>query len=224
MITSVKGKGRTVARPRLTPDLDQGEIVPDSELEFEDLETAVQNESSGDSSDDFVPEESSQSDAPQDEESDVPYRVGKPVLDSFARPSSSKAGPSSKTSRGRRSAAKTQADSSDPSDTDDSFVADTNVSRRKKAASTKVKRQKKAVRPRRPGPRRRGGRRSESEESDGEFGNSDNLLEPSDDDAEPPPRGLQPHETLALIKAAQRRMRKKLGHKLTLVRLAILYQ
>jgi hypothetical protein len=47
---------------------------------------------------------------------------------------------------------------------------------------------------------------------------SDGLLEPSDDDAKPPPKGLGPHQTYGLIKVAERRMRKKLGRKLTLVR------
>lgn len=203
-----------MARPQLTSDPDEDEIIPDSELEFEELENPVRDESSGDSSDDFVPEESSQSDVPPDEESDVPVRVSKATPSTSTRPSSSKAGPSSKTSRGRRSTAKVQSDFSDLSGTDDSFSTSLKAPRKKKAASTRGKGRTKVVYS-----RRRGRRRSESDESDGESDNSDDLLEPSDDDAKPPPRGLQPQEILKLIRAAQRRMRKKLGRKLTLVRL-----
>ena len=217
-----------MARPRLAPDMDEDEIVPDSELEFEDLEHTVQNESSGGSSDDFVPDESSQSDAPQDEESDVPVRISKATLNTSARPSSSKAGPSSSASKGRRSTTKVQfeADSSDPSDTDDPLVARTNAPQRRASAPTRGKGRRNAVQPRRrPGPQRRRGRRSESDESEscGEPDNSDSLLEPSDDDAQPPPKDLLPNERLVLIKVALRRMRKKLGRKLTLVRLSIVY-
>jgi hypothetical protein len=209
-----------VARAQLTSDPEEDEIIPDSELEFEDLENAVQNESSGDSSDNFIPEESSQSDVSQDDEPNIPIRAPKATPNTSTRPSSSKAGPSSKTSRGRRSAAKAQseADSSDLSGTDDSFTVHMKAHRRKKAAPTRGKGRRNVVYP-----RRRGGRRSESIESDGESDNSDGLLEPSDDDAKPPPKGLQPHEILKLIKVAQRRMRKRLGRKLTLVRLRIVY-
>lgn len=208
-----------MAKPQLTSNLEEDEIVPDSELEFEDLENEAQNESSGDSSDDFVPEES---DVQQDEESDVPLRA---TLNTPTRPSSFKAGSSSKTLRGRKLSAMSQseADSSNLSDPDDSFVANMSAPRRKEATTTRGKGRRNAVQRRHPGPRRRGGKRSGRDESDELSEDSDGLLEPSDDDAKPPPKGLQPHETLALIKAAQRRMRKKLGRKLTIVRLSIIY-
>lgn len=181
------------------------------------------HESSGDSSDDFVPEESSQSDVPQDEESDVPLRVSKATPNTPTRSSFSKAGPSSKTPRSFAKA-QSEMDSSDPSDTDDSFVADMNAPQRKEASVTKVKGRRNAPQPRRRSePRRRGGARPKKDESDGESDNTDGLLEPSDDDAKPPPKGLQPHQTLSLVKAAQRRMRKKLGRKLTLVRFDPVY-
>lgn len=194
-------------------DLDEDEIVPDSELEFEDLENAVQNEASGDSSDDFVPEGSSQSNISED---DVPLSTT--ISNNFARPSSSKAGPSSKTLKGRRSVVRAQpeADLSDWSDTEDSFVTSAKAPRRNKAAPKVGKGRKSAPQPRR---RRRPqrGRHPESDESDQAPDNSDDLLEPSDEDAKPPPRGLHPHQTHSLIKAAERKMRKKLGRKLTLV-------
>jgi hypothetical protein len=211
-----------VAGPLPLPslDLDEGEIVPDSELEFEDLENAVQNEASGDSSDDFVPEESSQGDLSDD---GVPLSTTIP--NTFARLSSSKAGPSSKSLKGRRSTVKAQseADLSDWSDTEDSFVTSEKVSRRNKAAPKMGKGRKSAPQPRQRRRRRRG-RHPESDESDQESDNSDNLLEPSDEDTKPPPRGLHPHQTQSLIKAAERKMRKKLGRKLTLVLPSIAYQ
>lgn len=214
-----------MTRPQFPSDIDECEIVPDSELEFEDLENAAQNESLGESSDDFVPEESSQSDVPQDGESDVPLRMPKAILNTFTRPSSSKAGPSSKALRGRTSIAKAQseADSSEPSDTDDSPISSTNAPRRGAVTTRGKGRRNHPQSRRRAVPRgRKRGRRPRSDESvDGEFDNSDGILEPSDDDAKPPPKGLQPHETLGLIKVAQRRMCKKLGRKLTLVRPSI---
>jgi len=211
-----------VAR-RLPPpssDLDDDKIVPDSELEFEDLEDAIQNESSGDSGDDFVPGESSESDALQDRGSDVPLRVSMATPSTSTRPSSSKAGSSSKTWGGRGSAAKTQyeVESSDPSDSDDSTVASKKAPRRKQAAPAKSKRRRGVVPLRRPpGPRRGRWRRAESEASGQESDISDGLLEPSDDDTKPPPNGLHPNQTRTVIKVAERRMRKKLGRKLTMV-------
>jgi hypothetical protein len=203
-----------VAGPLPSPDLDEEEIVADSELEFEDLENIVQNEASGDSSDDFIPEESSQSDVSQD---DVPLSVTAP--NTFTQPSSSKAGPSSKTLKGRRSTAKTKYETelSGSSDMEDSFATSKKAPRKNKAAPAKGK-------GRRGVPRRRRGRYPESDESDQESNDSGGLLESSDEDVKPPPRGLQPLETLALIKAAERRMRKKLGRKLTLVRPSIACQ
>jgi len=203
-------------------DLDDDEIVPDSELEFEDLEDIVQNESSDNSSDDFVPEESSESDAPQDQESGVPLRVSMATVNTSARPSSSKAGPSSKASRGRRAAAvaQSEAESSGSSDLDDSAVAGKRAPQKKKAVPA-IRRGRGGAAPRRgpPVPRRGRGRRAEDDESDQESDMSGSLLEPSDDEAKPPPKGLDPHQTRALIKVAERRMRKKLGRKLTIVRL-----
>jgi len=226
--TGIKGKGRTAARPLPPPssDLDADEIVPDSELEFEDLEDAIQNESLDDSSDDFVPEEDSESDVPQNQESDVPLAVSMTTPDTFARPSSSKAGLSFKAPRGRRPAAKMQSEveSSDSSDSDDSIAASKNPPRRKKAVPAGRKGRKGATSSRRPsGPRRRRGRRADDEESDQESDISDGLLEPSDDDAKPPPKGLQPHQIQSLIKTAERRMRKKLGRKLTMVQFFTAY-
>jgi len=217
----IKGKGSTVARPLPPPrsDLDDGEIVPDSELEFKDLEDVIQNESPDDSDDEFVPGESSQSDAPQDREPDLPLRVSMATTNPSVRPSSSRAGPSSKTSRGPKLAAKTQSEveSSDSYDSDDSISVSKKAPRRKQAVPVRSRGRKSAAPPRRPSGRRRG-RRAQSDESGQETGISDGLLEPSDDDAKPPPRGLEPNQTHALIKAAERRMRKKLGRKLTLVR------
>lgn len=212
-----------MAKPLPPPssDLDDDEIVPDSELEFEDLEDAIRNESSDGSGDDFVPGESSQSDVPQDQESDLPLRVSMATTNTSVRPSSSKAGPSSKTSRGPRSAAKSRSEmkSSDSYDSDDSIALSKRAPRRKQAAPAKSRGRKGTAPPRRPpGPRRRRGRHAESDGSDQETNISDGLLEPSDDDAKPPPKGLEPHQTHALIKAAERRMRKKLGRKLTMVR------
>jgi hypothetical protein len=205
-----------VAEPLPTPclDLDADEIVPDSELEFEDLKNAVQDEHSGDSSDDFVPDESSQSDVPQGDDSAVPLRISKATASTSARPFSSKGAPSSKSLTGRRlfANAHSEVDSSEPSDTDDSFVDTKKASRRKKAAPTRGKGR------RGPQPQRRRRREAESAESSN---SSDGLPEPSDDDARPPPRSLQPNETLALIKAAHRKMRKKLRRKLTPVRFSI---
>ena len=214
-----------MARPLSPPgsDPEDDEIVPDSELEFEDLEDAVQNESSDDSGDDFVPGGSSQSDVPQDQEFDLPPRVSTATPNTPVRPSS-KAGPSSKTSKGRRSAARTQSseESSDPSDSDDSIFDSRKAPRKKQAAPARSKGRKGAAPTRRlPGPRRKRGRRAESDESDNETDDSDGLLEPSDDDAKPPPKGLEPRQIHALIKAAQRRMRKKLGRKLTIVQSSI---
>ena len=181
----------------------------------------ARNESLDGSSDDFVPGESSESDAPQDGESDVPLRMSMTTPNISTRPSSSKAGPSSKTSGGRRSIAKTQleVESSDPSDSDDSTLVNTKAPRGKKAAPVRRKERRGAAPPLRPPVRRRGrGRRAESDESDQESDISDGLPEPSDDDAKPPPKGLQPQQIRSLIKAAERRMRKELGRKLTLVR------
>lgn len=208
--------------PPPSSDLDDDEIVPDSELEFEDLEDVVQNESSGDSSDDFVPEESSESDAPQDQGSDVPLRMSMATPDTVTRPSFSKAGPSSKASRGRRSTARAQSevDLSDLSDSDDSVAASKKAPQKKIVVPTRRKGRRGATSPRGPPVRRRGrGRRAEGDESDQESDISDGLLEPSDDDAKPPPRDLQPEQIRALIKATERRLRKKLGRKLTMVRL-----
>lgn len=224
----VKGKGRAVARllPPPGSDLDDDEIVPDSELEFEDHEEAVQIESSGGSSDDFVPEESSDSDVQQDREPDVPVRVSMATLSTSTRPSSSRAGPSSKVSGGLGLTAKTysEAESSDSSGPEDSTAASKAAPRRRKAAPVVRKRRVGAAPPRRPlAPRRGRGRRAEDDESGQESDASDGLLEPSDDDAKPPPKGLQPHQTRALIKVAERRMRKKLGRKLTIVRFSTTY-
>ena len=219
----VKGKGRAVAKPLPPPgsDLDDDEIVPDSELEFEDLEDVIQIESSDDSGDDFVPGESSQSDVPQDRESDVPLRVSMATPSTPVRPSSSKAGPSSKTSRRPISAAKTQSEmeSSDSSDSDDSILISKKTPRRRQVTPARSRGKRGAVQTRRPpGPRRKRGRRAESDQSDQEFDISDGFLESSDDDASPPSKGLDPHQIRALIKVAERRMRKKLGRKLTVVR------
>lgn len=206
--------------PPPSPVPDDDEVVPDSELEFEDLEDAIQNESSDDSDDDFVPGESSQSDVPLDQESDVPLRLSMTTPSIPVRPSSSKAGPSFKISRRRGSAAKMQSEveSSDPSDSDDSDVVRKKAPRRKQTTPAKSGGRRGAVLPRRaPGPRRRRGRRSESDESDQEPDTSDDLLAPSDDDT-PPPKGLDPEQIRSMIKAAERRMRKKLGHKLSVVR------
>jgi len=209
-----------VAGPLLPPrrDLDEEEIVPDSELEFEDLENAPRNESSGGSGDDFIPEENSQSDFSQNEDSDASFRLSKTTPKGHARPSSSKVGSSSKPRGGRRPTTKTQSDG-DFSDSPDSSVAGAQAPQRKKAVPTKGKGRRNAAPPRRPrGSRRRGReRQSEKEESDKGSESSDGLLEPSDDDAKPPPKDLHPHQTLALIKSVQRRMRKKLGRKLTWV-------
>lgn len=208
--------------PPPTPDLDDSEIVPDSELEFEDLEDAVQNESSDGSSDNFVPEESSESDVQQDQESDVPLRMSMATPNTSARPSSSKAGPSPKASRGRRSAVKIQSEVEplDSDDSDDSIVAGKKAPQRMQTAPARRKARGGIIPSRRPSGSQRGqGRRAEDDESDQESGISDGLLEPSDDDAKSPPKGLDPHQTRALIKAAERRMRKKLGRKLTVVRL-----
>jgi len=211
-----------VARP-LPPsssDIDNDEIVPDSDLEFEDLEDVIQNESLGDSGDDFVPGESSESDAPEDRRSDVPLRVSMATPSASTRPSSSKAGPSSKTWGGRRSAAKTQhgVESSDHSDSDDSTVASKKAPQRKQAAPVRSESRRGVGRLRLPpGPRRGRGRHPESEASGQESNISDGLLEPSEDEAKPPPKGLHPNQTRTLIKVAERRVRKKLGRKLTLV-------
>ena len=212
-----------MAKPLPPPnsDPDDDEIVPDSELEFEDLEDTIQIESSDDSGDDFIPEESSQSDVPQDQGSDLPLRVSLATTNTSTRPFSSRAGPSSKTSRGPRSAAKIQSEveSSDPDDSDDSIAISKRAPRKKQAAPVRSRGRKSAAPPRRlRGPRRGRGRRAESDETDQETDISDGLLEPSDDDAKPPPKGLQPHQIRAWIKDAERRMRKKLGRKLTLVR------
>ena len=203
----------------------EDEIIPDSELEFQDLEVVAQNESSEDSGDDFVPGETSQSDVPQEQDSDVPLRLTTAVASTSTRPSSSKAGTSSKIPRGRKSTALalSEAESSDSSDAENLFAA-RKVPRGRRAAPTRGMGRRGAPQFRRPsGPRRRRGGRAESDESDQESGSSDVLLEPSDDDAKPPPKGLQPHETHALIKAAHRRMRKKLGRKLTIVGPSIAY-
>ena len=203
-------------------DLDD-EIVPDSELEFEDLEGVVQNESSDSSSDNFVPEESSESDVPQDRGSSLPLRVSMATTDTPARPSSSKAGPSSRASRGHRSTAVacSEAESSDSSDSDDSATASKRAPRKKKATPA-MRRARGGITTRRrpPVPRRGRGRggRAEDDKSGQESDVSDGLLEPSDGEAKPPPKGLDPHQTRALIKVAERRMRKKLGRKLTVVR------
>jgi len=207
-----------MARPLPPPgsDLDDDEIVPDSELEFQDLEDILHIESSDDSGDDFIPGESSQSDVPQDQESDVSLRVSTATPRNSFRPSSSKAGPSSGTPKRRRSATRTQfeMESTDPSDSDDSIPFSKKASRKKQATTVRSKGRKGAGPPRRPpGPRRKRGRRPESEESD----ISDGLLETSDDDAKPPPKGLDSEQIRALTRAAERRMRKKLGRKLTLV-------
>lgn len=203
-----------------SPDLDDDEIVPDSELEFEDLEDVIQNESSDYSSDDFVPEESSESDAPQDQESGVPLRVSMATANTSARPSSSKAGPSSRASGGRKSAAivNSEVESSELSDSEVPVVANKMAPRKKKAIPAVNRgRGGAATRRRPPGPRRRRGRRAEDDVSDQESDMSDGILEPSDDEAKPPPKGLDPNQTRALIKVAERRMRKKLGRKLTIV-------
>ena len=204
-------------------DLDDDEIVPDSELEFEDLEGVVQNESSDSSSDDFVPEESSESDAPQAQESGVPLRVSMATANISARPSSSKAGPSSGASGGRKSAAvaDSEVESSASSDSDDPVVVSRRAPRKKKAVPA-TRRGKGSVTTRRrpPGPRRGRGRRAGDDASDQESDVSDGILEPSDDEAKPPPKGLEAHQTRALIKVAERRMRKKLGRKLTIVQLS----
>lgn len=210
-----------MARPLPPPrcDLDDDEIVPDSELEFEDLEDVAQNESLDGSDDDFVPGESSQSDVPQDQESDLPLRVSMATTNTPVRSSSSRAGPSSKTSRGPRLVVKTESEveSSDSDDSDDSIAVSKKASLRKQVAPVRNRGRKSAAPPRRPSRRGRG-RRAQSDESDQGTDVSDGFLEPSDDDAKPPPKGLEPHQIHALIKAAERRMRKKLGRKLTMVR------
>lgn len=210
-----------MARPLPPPrcDLDDDEIVPDSELEFEDLEDVAQNESLDGSDDDFVPGESSQSDVPQDQESDLPLRVSMATTNTPVRSSSSRAGPSSKTSRGPRLVVKTESEveSSDSDDSDDSIAVSKKAPLRKQVAPVRNRGRKGAAPPRRPSRRGRG-RRAQSDESDQGTDVSDGLLEPSDDDAKPPPKGLEPHQIHALIKAAERRMRKKLGRKLTMVR------
>jgi len=219
--SGIKGKGSAVARPLPPPrcDLDDDEIVPDSELEFKDLEDVVQNESPDDSDDDFVPGGSSQSDVPQDQEPDLPLRMSMATTNTPVRPSFSRAGPSSKTSRGSKLAAKTQSEveSSDSYDSDDSIALSKKAPLRKQAAPVRSRGRKGAAPPRRPSRRGRG-RRAQSDESGRETDVSDGLLEPSDDDAKPPPKGLEPHQTHSLIKTAERRMRKKLGRKLTMVR------
>lgn len=212
---SIKGKGRAVGRALPPPiaDIDEDTIIPDSELEFQDLGNATQDESSGD---DFVPEEGSQSDVPQDEDSDFSLRVSKATPGDLTRPPYQKAGPSSKKPRGRKSTANVHSEvEPDSSGTEDLFVFDTKAPQRKKAARTKGKSRKNLL-----APRRRRGRQSESDESDQESGG---LLESSGDDAKPPPRDLEPHETYALIRAAHRKMRKRLGRKLTPVRLGIVH-
>ena len=204
-------------------DLDDDEIVPDSELEFEDLEDVVQNESSDSSNDDFVPEESSESDAPQDQESGVPLKVPMATTNTSADPSSSKAGPSSRASGGRKSAAvaDSEAESSELSDSDVPVVASKRAPQKKKAVPATRRRGGGNATGRRPaGPRRGRGRRAEDDMADQESDISDGILEPSDDEAKPPPKGLEAHQTRALIKVAERRMRKKLGRKLTIVRLS----
>lgn len=209
--------------PLPSSDLDDDEIVPDSELEFADLDGAVVNESSDGSGDDFVPEESSESDVPRDQEPEAPLWVSMATPSTSTRPSPLKLGSSFKTSRGRKSAAGTQSgvESSGPCDSDDSVVV-SKKPRGKKAAPARHKGRKDASPiPRPPVPRRVRGRRGEPDQ---ESDMSDGLLEPSDDDAKPPPKGLQPHQTRALIKVAERRMRKKLGRKLTIVRLDCLFQ
>lgn len=224
----IKGKGRVVAKP-LPPsssDLDDDEIIPDSELEFEDLENAVQNESSDDSSDDFVPEGSSESDVPQDRESDVPLGVSMATPNNSTRHSFSRAGPSSKPVRGRGPAAKMQfeTESPDPDDSDDSIAPSKKAPRRKQTAPARRKGKSAAAAPRRPdAPGRGRGRRAKSDESDQDSDINDGLLEPSDDDAKPPPSDLQPHQLRTVIKAAERKMRKKLGRKLTMVQLSPAY-
>jgi len=214
-----------VAGPLRPPssDLDDDEIVPDSELEFEDLEDVVQNESSDCSSDDFVPEESSESDAPQDQESEVPLRVSMATANGSAHPSSSKAGPSSRASGGRKSAAvaDSEAESSESSDSDDPVVTTTRPPRKKKVVPAMRRGRGGATHRRPPVPRRGRGRRAEDDVSDQESDMSDGILEPSDDEAKPPPKGLNPNQTRALIKVAERRMRKKLGRKLTIVQLSL---
>ena len=137
-----------------------------------------------------------------------------------ARFSSSNAGPSSKTQRGRRSATDTRsrAEPLDSSDSDDSTVVSKKAPRRKQVAPAGNRGRKGADQPRRlTGPRRQRGRRAESDGSQ-ETDVGDGLLEPSDDDAKPPPKGLTPHQIRSLIRAAERRVRKKLGRKLTIVR------
>lgn len=214
-----------MGRPPPPPvsDLDDDEIVPDSELEFEDLEDEVQGESSDDSSDDFVLEESSQSDVSQEQEPDPPLSVSMATPNASVRPSSSKASSSSKTPRGRGPAARTQSEV-EPSDSDDSIVVSKKAPRRKQAAPARGKGRRGAAPARRPPGRRRGrGRRAESDESNRESDISDGLLEPSDDDSKPPPKDLEPKQIHDLIKAAERRMRKKLGRKLTLARPSTTY-
>jgi len=214
-----------VVRPLQPPssDLDEDEVVPDSELEFEDLDGVVQNESSDSSSDNFVPEESSESDAPQDQESGAPLRVSMATANTSAHPSSSRAGQSSRALGVRKSTtvADSEAQSSESSDSDDPVVASKKTPWKKRTVlAMRRGRGAAATRRRPPGPRRGRGRRAEDDVSDQESDISDEILEPSDDEAKPPPKGLEAHQTRALIKVAERRMRKKLGRKLTLVRLS----
>lgn len=180
----------------------------------------IQSESSDRSDDDFVPGEASQSDVSEDQESHLPLGVSMATPSTSARFSSSKAGPSFKTQRGRRSATDTRSrvEASDSSDSDDPIVVSKRAHRRKQVAPVRS-RGRKGVGPSRrlAGPRRGRGRRAESDGSQ-ETDVSDGLLEPSEDDAKPPPKGLTPHQIRTSIKAAERRARKKLGNKLTPVR------